>query len=92
MTATTNSAIGKTTRSQFWMRMGIGVALAVASAVMLTMAFPPYPFWPLIFIAAIPFLLAQSHVLPGKWSSLAGMVFFMEPNPLVNPRKDPVTG
>lgn len=32
---------------------------------------PPYPFWPLIFVAAIPFLLAQSYVLPGRWSSLA---------------------
>lgn len=45
--------------------------MAASSALLLTLAFPPYSFWPLIFVAAIPFLTAQYCILPAKWSSLA---------------------
>lgn len=61
--------------NSFWqkpsIRILLGCALALLSAFFLIMAFPPNPYWPLIFIACIPFLLAQYRVLPEKWSALA---------------------
>ncbi|MCS7011926.1 MAG: hypothetical protein NZL98_11195 [Anaerolineales bacterium] len=57
-----------------WLRLGIGVLLAALSAFLLTLSFPPYGFWPLIWIAFIPMLLAQFRVLPPKLSSLASAI------------------
>ncbi|MBN1428489.1 MAG: apolipoprotein N-acyltransferase [Anaerolineae bacterium] len=54
-----------------WVRMVIGITLAATSAVLLTISFPPYPFWFFIFVAAVPFLVAQYRVLPDRWSALA---------------------
>ncbi len=65
------SATEKTNRSQFWARSAIGVTLAAASAVLLTLAFPPYGLWPLIWVGLVPMALAQYRVLPRRLSSLA---------------------
>jgi len=54
-----------------WIRIAAGLALAVASGALLFLAFPPYPLWPAIFVAAVPFLVAQHCVLPRRWSALA---------------------
>jgi len=64
----------KTSRAQFWVRTAIGVALAAASAVLLTLAFPPYGLWPLVWVAFIPMLVAQFRVMPRKISSLASAI------------------
>jgi apolipoprotein N-acyltransferase len=52
-------------------RIGLGLALAALSAVLLMVAFPPYNLWPLISVAFVPMLLAQYRVMPRQWSSLA---------------------
>lgn len=61
-------------RKTFWLRLGVGVLLSTLSAVLLTLSFPPYSLWPLIWVAFIPMLLAQFRVLPPKVSSLASAI------------------
>jgi apolipoprotein N-acyltransferase len=58
----------------FWIRLGIGTTLSVLSAVLLTLSFPPYSLWPLIWVAFIPMLVAQFRVMPRKISSLASAI------------------
>ncbi len=48
-----------------------GLGLAALSAILLTLAFPPYNIWPLIWVGFLPMLLAQYKVMPRKLSSLA---------------------
>jgi apolipoprotein N-acyltransferase len=45
--------------------------LAGLSATLLVLAFPPYDFWPLIFVGLVPMILAQHRVLPRRLSGLA---------------------
>jgi len=52
-------------------RTMLGLALAAGSALLLTLAFPPYNLGPLIWIGFVPMLLAQHRVLPSRRSSLA---------------------
>ncbi|MCS7060445.1 MAG: nitrilase-related carbon-nitrogen hydrolase [Anaerolineae bacterium] len=54
-----------------WLRIVIGVLLALASAGLLTLAFPPYGLWPLIWVGFVPMLIAQFRVMPRRVSSLA---------------------
>jgi len=42
-----------------WLRLGSGIILSVVSAVLLTLSFPPYSLWPLIWFAFVPMLVAQ---------------------------------
>lgn len=49
----------------------LGVLLSILSAVLFTLAFPPYGFWPLIFIGLVPMIVAQYHFMPSKISGLA---------------------
>jgi apolipoprotein N-acyltransferase len=60
--------------SQFWPRTTIGLALAISSAALLTLAFPPYNLGLLIWVGFIPMLLAQYRVLPPRLSSLGSAV------------------
>ena len=53
---------------------GLGIALSLLSAALATLSLPPYPAWPLIFIAFVPMLLAQHRLLPSRWSALAPAV------------------
>lgn len=55
-------------------RVLIGLALSALSAVLLTLAFPPYNLGLLIWVGFIPMLIAQHRVLPDKLSGLAGAV------------------
>jgi apolipoprotein N-acyltransferase len=57
-------------------RILLGLALAVTSAAMLVLAFPPHHLWPLIWIAFVPLLLAQYRVLPPPWAALAPAVAY----------------
>ncbi|RME63460.1 MAG: hypothetical protein D6790_04665, partial [Caldilineae bacterium] len=61
-------------KTNVWLRVGVGVLLALGSAILLTLAFPPYDLWPLIWVAFIPMLVAQYRVLPRNVSSLASAI------------------
>jgi apolipoprotein N-acyltransferase len=52
-------------------RLASGIGLSVLSAILVVLAFPPYQLWPLVLIGWIPMLIAQYHLFPSKWSSLA---------------------
>ena len=54
--------------------IGRGIALSLFSAALATLSLPPYPTWPLIFVAFVPMLLAWHRVLPLRWSALAPAV------------------
>ncbi len=56
-------------------RVILGLALAALSAVLVTLAFPPFNLWFLAWFAAVPALVAQYRVMPRKLSSLASAVF-----------------
>jgi apolipoprotein N-acyltransferase len=56
---------------QAWQRVALGLALAVLSAAALTLAFPPYDVWPLIFVGLVPMILAQHRIMPPRLASLA---------------------
>jgi apolipoprotein N-acyltransferase len=48
----------------------LGCALATLSGVLLTLAFPPYDAWFLIWIACVPMAVAQHRVFPSRLSFL----------------------
>jgi len=52
----------------------LGVVLSALSGVMLLLAFPPYGWWPLMWIACVPYRFAQYRLMPRKWSSVAEAV------------------
>ena len=60
--------------SSVWARVLLGFGLATLSAALLILAFPPYNFWPLAWIAFLPMIIAQYHVMPKRFSSLASAV------------------
>ncbi len=59
---------------KLWLRIAIGLILSVVSAILLTLSFPPYDLWPLIWIGFVPMLVAQFRVMPRKFSSLASAI------------------
>lgn len=52
-------------------RMALGLGLSALSALLATWSFPPYGLWPLTFVAWVPMLVAQHHVLPRRQGWLA---------------------
>jgi len=48
----------------------IGIAMGVFSGIMLILAFQPYSFWPLAFIAFVPMLVAAHRLVPSKWAGV----------------------
>ncbi|MFH0901294.1 MAG: nitrilase-related carbon-nitrogen hydrolase [Pseudomonadota bacterium] len=48
-----------------------GLALGLASAVLLVLAFPPYDAWPVVFVALVPMLLAEHRILRPRLAGLA---------------------
>ncbi len=58
----------------FWSCIGIGILLSAASAILLTLSFPPYGFWPFIWASFVPMLVAQFRVMPRRVSSLASAI------------------
>src|SRR2546423_6583118 len=63
---------GPTTRR----RVVLGLALAVLTGVLGTLALPPFGVWPLIWVAFVPMLVAQHRVMPRRWSGVAFGVGF----------------
>lgn len=51
-------------------RLAAGTALAALSGVLATLSFEDYHIWPLIWVAFVPAIVAQHHVLPRRWSGL----------------------
>lgn len=49
----------------------LGIVLSVISGAFFYLAFPPVNYWPLIFIAPTPYLIAQHRLFPRKWAALA---------------------
>ena len=54
----------------------LGLMLAALSGVLLTLAFPPYNIWPLVFVGFAPAVVAQHRVMPRRLSGLAYGVAF----------------
>ncbi len=52
-------------------RMSIGILLSGLSGLIFYLAFPPLNLWPFIFLAPIPYLIAQHRLLPRKLAPLA---------------------
>ncbi|HEX6608270.1 MAG TPA: nitrilase-related carbon-nitrogen hydrolase, partial [Chloroflexia bacterium] len=52
-------------------RAGAGLGLAALSGILITLAFPPYNLWPLIWMGFVPGIVAQFRVLPSRASGLA---------------------
>jgi len=48
----------------------LGLFLSALSGLFFYLAFPPVNVWPLVFFAAVPYLIAQHRLLPRKWSTL----------------------
>jgi apolipoprotein N-acyltransferase len=71
MTTVARSQVKEASQVSGVVRIVVALALSVVSGVMLLLAFPPYGVWPLMWIAFVPYLLAQHRLLPTKWSSLA---------------------
>lgn len=63
-----------TDKKKTWFRLGIGILLSVASAILLTLSFPPYGLWLFIWVGFVPMLVAQFRVMPRKVSSLASAI------------------
>jgi apolipoprotein N-acyltransferase len=55
-------------------QFALGIVLSALSGVMLLLAFPPYGWWPLMWIACVPYRFAQYRLMPQKWSSVAETV------------------
>src|SRR5690349_3521904 len=52
-------------------RIVAGLALAALSGILITLAFPPYNLWPLIWIGFVPGIVAQFRVMPARAGGLA---------------------
>jgi len=52
-------------------RMMIAIVLSILSGGLLFLAYPPVNFWPVIWVAAIPYLIAQYRFMPRRWAPLA---------------------
>ena len=57
-------------------RIGLAVALSVLSGLFLFLAFPPFNLWPLMWVAVVPYLIAQHRFMPRRWSALAPTIAF----------------
>ena len=53
------------------LRIILAVGLSLLSGAFLFLSYPPVNFWPLAWIAIIPYLIAQHRLLPQKYSPLA---------------------
>lgn len=53
------------------LRIGIALALSLLSGAFLFLAFPPVNFWPLMWVALVPYLVAQHRFMPRRFAQLA---------------------
>jgi len=60
----------------------LGVMLSAISGILLLLSFPPYGIWPLIWIALVPYVIAQHRLFPRRWESLSfsiAVLFWLGP-------------
>jgi apolipoprotein N-acyltransferase len=69
----TSNSIAEMTVSK---RIGIAIALSVLSGAFLFLAFPPVNIWPFIWIAIVPYLVAQHRFMPRRFSALAPTISY----------------
>lgn len=55
----------------FLVRFFTGIILAASTAALLVLAFPPYEFWPLVFIVFVPVLVSVHRIIPRRLSGPA---------------------
>lgn len=63
-------------------RIIIAVILSALGGGLLFLSYPPVNLWPLVWIALIPYLIAQFRFMPRRWSALAptiGLTLFLWP-------------
>jgi apolipoprotein N-acyltransferase len=48
-----------------------GVGVALLTGLLIVLAFDPYGYWPLIFVAFVPMVVAQHRILPASLSGIA---------------------
>ena len=65
------STISKVSENRLALRIIIGLALGILSAILLIFAFQPHSIWLLVFFAYVPMELGAHRVLPRRWSGLA---------------------
>ncbi len=54
-----------------WPRVLLGIGLSLGSAILFTLAFPPFEMWPFIFLGLVPVIVVQHRVMPARFSGLA---------------------
>ena len=76
----TTTTVAQTRRTTFELtmatRIGLSVVLSAFSGLLFYLAFPPINIWPLIWVAAVPYLIAQHRLMPRKWAALAPGITF----------------
>ena len=76
---TSNSKVQSSTSGKkvvFSKQLWLAVALSILSGLFLYFAFPPTNIWPLIWVAAVPYLVAQHRLMPRKWTSVAPTIAY----------------
>jgi apolipoprotein N-acyltransferase len=51
-------------------RIAGALGLGLLSGVLATLAFPPFGWWPLIFVAFVPMIVGAHHVAPPRWGKV----------------------
>ena len=60
----------------------LGVMLSAMSGILLLLSFSPYGIWPLIWVAFVPYIIAQHRLFPHRWESLSfsiALLFWLGP-------------
>ncbi len=67
----THGKAPQTVQMPFMFRLFFGLFFSASGALLFTLAFPPYSFWPLAFIWMVPVMLAVHRIMPERLSGLA---------------------
>ncbi len=68
---TTGISLPKSSIWWYMLRFLGGILLAILGAILLTLAFPPYEIWPLVFVGFVPTLVATHRIIPRRICGLA---------------------
>jgi apolipoprotein N-acyltransferase len=49
-------------------RIAAALGLGLASGVLVTLAYPPFELWPLVFVAFVPMIVGMYRVAPPRWA------------------------
>jgi apolipoprotein N-acyltransferase len=72
MTTITQTRLGSySLETSAALRLAIGILLSLLSGLFFFIAFPPLNWWPFIWVALVPYLLAQNRFMPPRYSAWA---------------------